>query len=100
MNKNKNFERIMAGLNEAVEIAEGRAATDSFRMHIPESVDVKALRNRLGLTQAEFSARYGFTLGRLRDWEQRRTAPAASDRVLLTVLDREPEAVRRALEAA
>lgn len=96
----KNFQRIMAGLNDAVAIAEGRAKPDSFRMHIPANVDVKALRRRLGLTQEEFAVRYGFTVGRIRDWEQGRTSPAASDRVLLTVLEKEPEAVKRALEAA
>lgn len=96
----KNFERIMAGLNDAVAIAEGRAETDSFRMHIPAKVDVKALRRRLRLTQEEFAVRYGFTIGRIRDWEQGRTSPAASDRVLLTVLEKEPDAVKRALEAA
>jgi putative transcriptional regulator len=63
-------------------------------------VDVKALRRRLGLTQGEFAGIYGFTLGRLRDWEQGRTAPAASDRALLTVLDKDPEAVQRALGSA
>ncbi|MDE2488326.1 MAG: helix-turn-helix domain-containing protein [Alphaproteobacteria bacterium] len=96
----KNFERIMAGLNDAVAIAEGRAEPGSFRMHIPSNVDVKALRRRLGLTQEEFAVRYGFTVGRIRDWEQGRTSPAASDRVLLTVLEKEPDAVKRALEAA
>lgn len=96
----KNFERIMAGLNDAVAIAEGRAESGSFRMHIPSNVDVKALRRRVGLTQEQFAVRYGFTLGRIRDWEQGRTSPAASDRVLLTVLEREPDAVKRALEAA
>ncbi|MDE2489035.1 MAG: helix-turn-helix domain-containing protein [Alphaproteobacteria bacterium] len=69
-------------------------------MHIPANVDVKALRRRLGLTQEEFAVRYGFTVGRIRDWEQGRTSPAASDRVLLTVLEKEPEAVKRALAAA
>lgn len=94
------FEKIAAGLNDAIEIAQGRADPSTYREHIPETVDVKALRKRLGLTQEDFAMRYGFSLGRLRDWEQRRTAPAASDRVLLTVLDKEPEAVTRALEIA
>jgi len=97
---NKNFERIMEGLHEAVDIAEGRAQPGTFRVHIPDGVDIGALRKRMGLTQQEFSARYGFSLGRLRDWEQGRTQPGASDRVLLTVLEKAPEVVDRALEAA
>jgi putative transcriptional regulator len=96
----KNFERIMAGLDDALAHAEGREVPGA-RVHvIPASVDVKGLRARLGLTQEAFATKYGFTLGRLRDWEQGRTAPLASDRVLLTVLNKAPEAVDRALELA
>ena len=59
--------------------------------------DVGAIRQRLGLTQASFAARFGISLGALRDWEQNRRQPEAPARVLLTVIDREPEAVERAL---
>lgn len=96
----KAFEGVMEGLADALAFAEGRADPATYRVHIPQTVDVKALRKRLGLKQDEFAIRYGFSLGRLRDWEQGRTAPGASDRVLLTVIDREPEAVARALAAA
>jgi putative transcriptional regulator len=94
------FDGIMDGLNDALAYAEGRGDPATYRVHIPEKVDVKALRKRLGLKQDEFAVRYGFTIGRVRDWEQGRTAPGASDRVLLTVIDREPEAVQRALSAS
>lgn len=97
---NDAFEGIMEGLTDALAIATGRADPATYRVHIPAAVDVKALRKRMGLTQEEFAVRYGFTLGRLRDWEQGRTAPAASDRVLLTVIDKDADAVNRALEAA
>ncbi len=94
------FDKIMAGLAEAVEIAEARADPGAYRLHIPPSIDVKALRKRLGLTQEAFALRYGFTLGRLRDWEQKRSQPEPAHRILLTILEREPEAVQRALAAA
>ncbi|WP_304169842.1 DNA-binding transcriptional regulator [Phenylobacterium aquaticum] len=98
--KNANFDRIMAGLNEAVEIVEGRADPSTYRIHAPPTVDVRAIRRRRGLTQAAFAGRYGFALGRVRDWEQGRTTPEPAIRILLTVLDKEPEAVSRALAAA
>lgn len=97
---NKDFERIVAGLNEAIEIAEGRADPTTYRIHVPESVDVKSIRQRMGLTQAAFAARFGFSVGTLRDWEQGRKQPEPTSRVLLTVIEREPEAVQRALEVA
>ena len=36
----------------------------------PKSVDLKALRQRLGLSQAKFARRYGFAVGSIRNWEQ------------------------------
>lgn len=96
----KAFEGIMEGLDDALAIVEGRADPASFRIHIPSSVDVKALRKRLGLTQEAFAMRYGFSVGRVRDWEQGRTFPEASQRILLTVIDRDPDAVHRALKVA
>jgi len=59
---------------------------------------VKVMRRALGLTQEEFSARYRIPLGTLRDWEQGKTEPDQAARAYLTVIAREPETVRRALE--
>ena len=95
-----NFERIVAGLEDAVGIAEGSVDPATYRIHVPKSVDVRAIRRRMGLTQAVFAARFGFSLGTLRDWEQGRTQPDPTSRVLLTVIAKEPEAVQRALEIA
>jgi len=57
------------------------------------------LRRPLGLTQEEFAARYRIPLGTLRDWEQGRSEPDQPARAYLTVIARDPEGVRRALEA-
>jgi putative transcriptional regulator len=56
-------------------------------------VNVKRLRERLGLTQGAFAAVYGIPLGTLRDWEQRRKHPDAPARAYLQVIERSPEAV-------
>jgi putative transcriptional regulator len=96
----KNFERVMAGLEDALAFVEGRADPAAYRVHVPEVVDVKAIRTKLGLTQPEFAARFGFSTGAVRDWEQKRKQPEASARILLKIIEHEPEAVKRALEAA
>jgi len=59
----------------------------------------KTLRRALGLTQAEFSARYHIPLNLLQDWEQGRTEPDEPARAYLTVIAADPEGVRRALES-
>lgn len=54
-------------------------------------------RRRSGLTQGAFAARYRIPLGTLRDWEQGRREPDAAALAYLRVIEREPEAVARAL---
>jgi len=58
----------------------------------------KTLRRALSLTQEEFADRYHIPLGTLRDWEQGRCEPDQPARAYLTVIARDPEGVRRALE--
>jgi putative transcriptional regulator len=62
------------------------------------AVDLRQLRQRLGLSQRAFAQRYRLPLGTVRDWEQGRTLPDQPARVLLAVIEREPAAVSRALE--
>ena len=95
----QDFLVVMEGLGEAAAFARGDAL-EGARVHVPPTVDVRAVRTRLGYTQAAFAARFGFALSALREWEQRRREPNPTARVLLTVIAREPEAVRRALEAS
>jgi putative transcriptional regulator len=63
-------------------------------------VNVKKLRERLGLTQETFAATYRIPIGTLRDWEQRRKLPDAPARAYLTVIARNPEAVASLLTKA
>lgn len=97
---NQDFEGIMEGLGDALAIAEGRADPATYRVTPPETIDVRSIRHQQGMTQAEFAARYGFALGRVRDWEQGRTMPEPPLRILLAVIAHEPEAIVRALNPA
>ena len=58
---------------------------------------VRGIRRALGLTQEEFSRRYGIPLGTLRDWEQGRVIPDQPTRSYLTLIARDPETVYRLL---
>lgn len=57
-------------------------------------------RRRSGLTQEQFAERYRIPVGTLRDWEQERREPDAAALAYLRVIEREPEAVARALAPA
>jgi putative transcriptional regulator len=58
---------------------------------------VKIIRRALGISQEDFAARYHIPIGTLRDWEQGRVAPDQAARAYLTVIARDPEGVRQAL---
>src|SRR5258708_3741269 len=91
------FNKIMQGVEEARAYLEGTADKSRYRVHVPEKVDVKKIRRRLGLSQEGFAQTYGFALSAVRDWEQGRRRPERSARILLKIVEREPEAVTRAL---
>lgn len=58
---------------------------------------VRRIRERAGLTQTKFAERYRINAARLRDWEQGRFAPDSVALAYLRVIEREPDAVDRAL---
>ena len=92
------FEQMMNGLNDVEAFLAGEQ--EGFKAHVPHDVDVKAIRNRLGMTQARFSDTFGFSLDAIKHWEGGRRTPEAPARTLLTVIDKNPAAVLTALNPA
>ena len=91
--------RILKSARQALAYAEGRAEPSAYIVHVPEELDVKAIRSKIGMSQEEFARHFGVSKRTVQDWEQRRRRPAGPSRALLVVIEREPEAVRRALSA-
>ena len=89
--------RLIAAMKEVVDHVEGKVALPIRYVEIPEDVDVKAIRTKLGLSQAEFSRRYAVSPRSLQEWEQGRRRPEGAVRAYLTVIDRNPAAVEDAL---
>ena len=92
----KTFEEISAGLGEAIKHAKGKRS--QVIVHKPESIDVKAIRAKTGMSQQRFCATFGIALGTLRHWEQGLRCPRGPARVLLKVVDNDPKAVIRAID--
>ena len=61
---------------------------------------VRLARQAAGFSQQEFAERFRIPVATLRDWEQGRRKPDAASLAYLTVIEREPEAVLRALQRA
>ena len=90
------FDKIAAGMEAAIDYVDGQR--EGFVTHIPENVDLKSIRKGLGLSQPRFAEAFGFTVGRVRDWEQQRFNIDAPSRALLTIIEKEPLAALRALK--
>jgi len=92
-------DELIASLKEGMEILAGRQAPSRL-YPAPAKVDVRAIRDKLGLSQPAFARRFGFSVGAVREWEHGRRQPEAAARVLLLVIDRNPDVVDEALAAA
>ena len=92
-------QRLLRSAREARAFARGET-TEGFVVHVPQQIDVKAIRAKLAMTQQEFAQRFGFGYDAVRDWEMGRRQPDRAARVLLTVIDYSPEVVEKALKKA
>lgn len=86
---------ILKGAREALEYSKGKET--GFKVHIPAEIDVKSIRTKLHLNQREFAQQFGLTVDAVRNWEQHRRTPEGAARVLLTLIDKIPEDVQKAL---
>lgn len=91
---------VVAGLKEAAAHIRGEIELPTRDYEVPGPVDVKAIRSKLGLSQSEFSRRYGFSVRTLQDWEVGRSQPPSAARAYLIVIERCPKTVERALLGA
>lgn len=91
----KDFDELLASVQEMDEIAKGKAeASRSFKFQEPE---VKAIRERVGLSQTRFAGLIGVSKRTLENWEQGRRHPTGPARALLRLLDKDPEYALRTL---
>ena len=91
-------QELIESASEALAIAQGKAKP--ARAINVETVDVAAIRKRLGLSQDAFAKKFGLVASTLRDWEQGRRQMDRTAQAFLKVIDRAPEAVEKALNAA
>ena len=90
---------LIASMQEASAIVRGKK--NAARVHLPPGdVDVRAIRDRLGLTRPAFAQRFGLAVAAVRDWEQGLRRPDPAARVLLMVIARSPETVAQAVAEA
>ena len=89
--------KIETALGEVLDHVRGATGLPCRIVHDPAAERIVALRKRLRLSRQKFADRFGLDVRAIQEWEQGRRVPDRAARVLLTVIDREPEAVVRAL---
>jgi putative transcriptional regulator len=95
--------RLIGSVKQAIAWADGQTVPVRVTMvevHRTPLIDVRSIRQALGLSQSQFASRFGFAPGTVRNWEQGRTKPEGAARVLLAVIAHHPEAVDDALRKA
>jgi putative transcriptional regulator len=93
--RKQDFDNLVESIRQAGSIRRGEAkpsrATEST------TVDVKAIRKRLGKSQSEFARMIGVSVATLQNWEQGRRQPVGPARALLRVAAANPAVVSAAL---
>lgn len=93
------FKDLTESLGQALAHAKGDAVPGMV-VHVPEDLDVAAIRMKTGASQARFAMSIGVAAATLRNWEQRRRRPEGPARVLLALLDKNPKLVEEVLGVA
>lgn len=95
--KKEMFDELLASVQEMDAIVEGKKnASRSFDFPDPE---VKAIRDRLGVSQEKFAFLLGVSKRTVENWEQGRRHPTGPARSLLRIVDADPDHAMRALSA-
>ncbi len=75
----------------------GQARLPTRRIVLPGDVDVKRIRTKAGMSQAEFARAFCINPRTLQEWEQGRRKPDATTRAYLAVIAKKRQAVLEAL---
>ncbi len=85
------FDELLASVREGGAILRGEIAPS--RAFAVDGPNIKRIRATYQLSQSQFAALLGISIGTLRNWEQGRREPEGPARVLLQVAAKHPEAV-------
>ncbi|MCH8124935.1 helix-turn-helix domain-containing protein [candidate division KSB1 bacterium] len=89
------FESVKKGLAEAIEFAEGKDI--GAKVFKPTEIDVKKLRKKVGMTQVDFAATFGISVGTLRHWERGDRSPRGPALVLLNLVNKDAQKILNVL---
>jgi len=89
--KDELFNELVASVREGGAILRGKALPS--RAFVVDGPNIRRIRSNYRLSQGQFAALLGISVGTLRNWEQGRRTPEGPARVLLQVAAKHPQAV-------
>lgn len=94
----KSGKQIIKGAHDALAMLKGKSPG---RVHTIRSIniDVREIREHLNMTQTAFSETFGIPVPTLKKWELRKRVPEGPAKAYLMVIDKNPSAVKRALQS-
>jgi len=96
VSKGTTFGRdLIAGAKEILAHVEGRKRLREYTLPVP--IDVKGIRAKVGMSQAQFAEAFCLNRRTLQQWEQGKASPDLAVRAYLTVIERSPDVVKAAL---
>jgi putative transcriptional regulator len=99
MGEDDDYTRVLVELTNVLgePIQRTVGPVSNLRPHIPDRIDVAAIRQLTGLSQPAFASRIGVTVSTVRKWEQGRHSPLGPARVLLALVERNPKIIEEIL---
>jgi len=87
----KLFNELLASVQEAGKIMRGdEQASRTFKFDEP---DVKSIREHIGFSQSKFANLIGVSIRTIQNWEQGHRHPTGPAKVLLRLVQTDPESV-------
>ena len=87
---NEQFDALLASVRDMGRHMRGDVVDGTRIRELPEP-DVKAIRERTGLSQTRFAYLIGVKPKTLQNWEQRRVRPTGPARALLKIVEHNPD---------
>ncbi len=85
----KDFTLLLSSVQEAGDIKQGiKKASRNFEINIPK---IKLIRKSLNVSQSEFAMMIGVSVRTLQNWEQGRRRPQGTAKVLLNIVNNNPQ---------
>ncbi len=94
----KAGQELIQGGQDALDYLRGDKTKGRAHLIIAAEIDVKAIREKTGLTQERFAETYGFSLSTLKKWESGNREPEGPAKAYLMVINERPNVVKKALE--